>query len=209
MNMRRKMLGGLGVAALSTPLVMHAIDPKAMPLMPDTPTIVPPRASDQSAYFPNSIFTTHEGRKVRFYDDLVKNKIVIIDMLLITCRDGICPLMTANLRAVQQALGNRVGKDIFMYSMTINPEYDTDFMLKSYAEAFNVGKGWSFLTGPTADTEVIRRKLGFSSLDPAIDKDPAQHTGMLRIGNDKLNRWCMMPGLLSARQIAYAARDLS
>jgi len=209
MNMRRKILCGLGAAALTPPLVMHAIGPKAVPLLPDTPAILPPGASDQTAYFPNSIFTTHEGQKVRFYDDLVKDKIVIINMLLITCRDGICPLMTANLRAVQKALGNRVGKDIFMYSMTINPEYDTDFMLKSYAKSFDVGKGWSFLTGPKADTEIIRRKLGFSSLDPAIDKDPVQHTGMVRIGNDKLNRWCMMPGMLSARQIAYAVQDLS
>lgn len=209
MNMRRKMLGGLGAAALTTPLIMHAMAPKAVPLLAGTPNILPPGASDQTAYFPNSIFTTHEGRKVRFYDDLVKDKMVIINMLLITCRDGICPLMTANLRAVQEALGNRVGKDIFMYSITINPEYDTDFMLKSYAEGFNVGKGWSFLTGPKADTEIIRRKLGFSSLDPATDKDPNQHTGMVRIGNDKLNRWCMMPGMLSAKQIAYAVGNLS
>ena len=209
MNMRRKMLGGLGAVALTSPLIMHAMDPKAVPLLADTPDILPPGASNQTDYFPNSIFTTHEGRKVRFYDDLVKDKIVIINMLLITCRDGICPLMTANLRAVQQALGDRVGKDIFMYSMSINPEYDTDFMLKSYANAFDVGKGWSFLTGPTEDTEIIRRKLGFSSLDPAIDKDPNQHTGMVRIGNDKLDRWCMMPGMLSAKQIAYAVRDLS
>jgi len=209
MNMRRKMLGGLGVAALTPPLLMHAMDPKAVPLLPGTPEILSPGASDQAAYFPNSIFTTHEGRKVRFYDDLVKDKIVIINMLLITCRDGICPLMTANLRAVHEALGNRVGKDIFMYSMTINPEYDTDFMLNSYAKSFNVGKGWSFLTGPKADTEIIRRKLGFSSLDPVIDKDPNQHTGMVRIGNDKLDRWCMMPGMLSAKQIAYSVQNLS
>jgi len=208
MNMRRTMLGGLGAAVLAPPLVMHAIEPKAVPVLPGSPATVPPGASSQT-YFPNSIFTTHEGRKVRFYDDLIKNKIVIINMLLISCRDGICPLMTANLRAVQEALGSRVGKDIFMYSMTINPEYDTDFMLKSYAKGFGVGEGWSFLTGPKADTEVIRRKLGFYNLNPDVDKDPNQHTGMVRIGNDKLDRWCVMPGMLSAKQIAYAVRNLS
>ena len=96
-----------------------------------------------------------------------------------------------------------------MYSMTLNPEYDTDFMLKSYADAFDVKQGWSFLTGTKADTEIIRRKLGFSNSDPEIDRDLTQHTGMVRIGNDKLDRWCMMPGMLSARQIAYAVQDLS
>lgn len=208
MNMRRNMLGGLGAAVLAPPLVMHALEPKDVPPLPGSPASVPPDASSRT-YFPNSIFTTHEGRKVRFYDDLIKDKIVIINMLLITCRDGICPLMTANLRAVQEALGTRVGKDIFMYSMTINPESDTDFMLKSYAKAFGVGEGWSFLTGPKADTDVIRRKLGFFSLNPEVDKDPTQHTGMVRIGNDKLDRWCVMPGMLSAKQIAYAVRNLS
>ena len=208
MNMRRTMLGGLGAAVLAPPLVMHAIDPKAEPLPPGSPAISPPGASGQT-YFPNSIFTTHEGRKVRFYDDLIKGKIVLINMLLITCRDGICPLMTANLRSVQEALGSRVGKDIFIYSITINPEYDTDFMLKSYAKAFGVGEGWLFLTGSKADTDVIRRKLGFFSLNPEVDKDPIQHTGMVRIGNEKLDRWCVMPGMLSAKQIAYAVRNLS
>ena len=209
MNKRRMMLGGLGAAVLAPPLVLHAMNSKAVPSLPVTPTILPPGASGQTAYFPNSIFTTHEGRKVRFYDDLIKDKMVIINMLLVTCRDGICPLMTANLHAVQKALGNRIGKDIFMYSITIDPEYDTDLILKSYAETFDIGKGWSFLTGPKADTEIIRRKLGFSSLDPLIDIDPNQHTGMVRIGNDKLNRWCMMPGMLSAKQIAYAVQNLS
>lgn len=160
MNMRRTMLGGLGAAVLAAPLVKHAIERQDGPLLPGSPLVLAPDAAGQT-YFPNSIFTTHEGRKVRFYDDLIKDKIVIINMLLITCRDGICPLMTANLRAVQEALGHRVGKDIFMYSMTINPEYDTDFMLKAYAKAFEVGEGWLFLTGQKADTEVIRRKLGY------------------------------------------------
>ena len=208
MNMRRTMLGGLSAAVLAPPLVMHAIDSQSEPLGRSSPSVLPPGALGQS-YFPNSIFTTHEGRKVRFYDDLVRDKIVLINMLLITCRDGICPLMTANLRAVQEALGSRVGKDIFIYSMTINPDYDTDFMLKAYAKSFGVGEGWLFLTGQKADTDVIRRKLGFFSRDPEVDKDPISHTGMVRIGNDKLDRWCVMPGMLSAKQIAYAVRNLS
>ena len=73
MNMRRKMLGGLGAAALTPPLVMHTIGSKAVPLLPDTPAILPAGTLNQTAYFPNSIFTTHEGQKVRFYDDLVKD----------------------------------------------------------------------------------------------------------------------------------------
>lgn len=209
MNKRRAMLGGLGAALLSPTLGAHPLDAKPATPSPDLEAGLPAASSDATGYFPNSVFTTHEGKQVRFYDDLIKDRIVIITMVLIGCKDGICPVMTANLRAVQAALGDRVGKDISMVSMTIQPEYDTHFMLNAYAKNFKTAAGWSFVTGQKKDTEIIRRKLGFSSLDPETDKDPNQHTGMVRIGNDKLNRWCMMPGMLSAKQIAYAVRDLA
>jgi protein SCO1/2 len=68
--------------------------------------------------------TTHEGKKVKFYDDLIKDKIVIINFMYVKC-EGTCPGTTANLVKVQKLLGDRVGKDIFMYSITLKPEEDT------------------------------------------------------------------------------------
>lgn len=196
MNTRRTLLGSLGAALLA---------PGAAVMAPAA------QASNTSGknYFSNAVFTTHEGRRVQFYDDLIKDKIIIVNMLLITCRDGICPLMTHNLRIVQKALGDRVGRDVFMYSITLNPEFDTYHMLNAYAKSFDIQPGWSFLSGSVAGTDVIRRKLGFASSDPVTDKDPTQHTGMVRIGNAKLDRWCMMPGLMSAKQIAGAVRNLA
>src|SRR5258707_1006227 len=44
-------------------------------------------------YFPNVLLTTQEGRQVRFYDDLIKDKIVIIQLMYTNCGD-ICPLAT-------------------------------------------------------------------------------------------------------------------
>jgi protein SCO1/2 len=96
-----------------------------------------------------------------------------------------------------------------MYSITLNPEFDTHHMLNAYAKSFDIQPGWFFLTGTVAETDIIRRKLGFASLDPVTDKDPVQHTGMIRIGNARLDRWCMMPGLMSAKQIAGAVRNLA
>ena len=89
----------------------------------------------------------------------------------------ICPGMTANLKLVQKELGDRVGKDIFMYSISLEPEHDTPEMLKAYAELFQVKPGWKFLTGKKADIEIIRKQLGFSFSDPNIDKDRTQHIG--------------------------------
>jgi protein SCO1/2 len=110
--------------------------------------------------------------------------------------------MTANLVKVQEALGDRVGRDVFMYSVTLDAERDTPDALKKFAEAYDVKPGWLFLTGDPNDIEKLRRKLGFVDIDPEVDKDRTQHIGVVVIGNDKLRRWCATPALSEANQIA-------
>src|SRR5262249_35699336 len=95
----------------------------------------------RARYFPNVALTTHEGRKVRFYDDLIKDKIVTINFMYADC-EGVCPGITANLVKVQRALGERVGRDIFMYSFTLKPEHDSPDVLKEYAEMHRAKPGW-------------------------------------------------------------------
>src|SRR5262244_4555241 len=84
----------------------------------ETKRIKTPRERLAERSFPNVTLTTHEGKKVKFYDDLLKDKIVIINFMYIRCQ-GTCPGTTANLVKVQKLLGDRVGKDIFMYSITL------------------------------------------------------------------------------------------
>jgi protein SCO1/2 len=143
---------------------------------------------------PNIEVWTHEGRKVRFYDDLVKDKVVTLNVFFVGCGDS-CPLITANLRRVQDLLGERVGRDIFMYSITLQPELETPEILRDYAELFEVGPGWQFLTGAPADIELLRRRLGFYDPDPGIDVLDDAHTGILCFGNDRLWRWAGCPAL--------------
>lgn len=158
------------------------------------------REKIRARYFPNVSLVTHEGRKVRFYDDLIKDKIVTINFMYADC-EGICPGITANLVKVQQALGDRVGRDIFMYSLTLKPEHDTPAVLKEYAEMHGVKPGWSFLTGDSADIELLRRKLGFVDPDPEVDKDKNEHIGNVRYGNEALQLWAACPGLASPKGI--------
>src|SRR5262245_10712131 len=146
-----------------------------------------------AGYFPNVVLHTHEDKELRFYDYLLKNKIVVINFMYATC-EGICPLVTANLVQVQKLLGDRVGRDIFMYSLTLKPEVDTPAVLHQHATQLGVGPGWWFLTGKPADIELIRRKFGIVDLDPVVDADKSQHTGMVRIGNEALERWSGCPG---------------
>ena len=150
--------------------------------------------------FPNVTLTTHDGKKVKFYDDLLKDKIVIINFMYIRCQ-GTCPGTTANLVKVQKLLGDRVGKDIFMYSITLKPEEDTAKDLDAYANAYKVGPGWKFLTGDPKDIELLRQKLGFIDRDPVRDANKSNHIGMLRWGNEPHTLWAGCPALLAPGKI--------
>jgi protein SCO1/2 len=163
-------------------------------------TARPPRPGPRAHYFPNVRLQTHDGEWVRFYDDLIKGRIVVFNMMYADC-SGICPPMTSNLVKVQRALGERVGRDIFMYSITLTPEVDTPAVLKQYAEHRGVGPGWRFLTGRRRDIELIRRRLGFVDPDPLLDRDKSTHTGMLRVGNERYDQWAGCAALSPVEQI--------
>lgn len=150
---------------------------------------------------PNVPVVTHQNQTVRFYDDLIKGKHVIINFMYASCPDS-CPLQTANLALVQKALAPRVGNDIFMYSITLDPLHDTPAVLKAYSERFNVGPGWSFLSGTEQDMDTIRRRMGFVDPDPIVDKDKASHIGLVLYGNDQLDRWAGCPAMSRAMDIA-------
>ncbi len=194
MNTKRNLLGLMSGAAL-LPLLTS---PRALQAKPQGP---------QLNTFPNFMLETHDGRKVRFYDDLLKNKIVVINMLYTYC-SGICPANTSNLLEVQSALGKRLGRDIFMYSLTLQPEFDRPEALSAYVKQRGIKPGWTLLTGKPDEMEQIRRRLGFVDSDPVADADLSNHTGVVRVGNVALDRWFMMPALSRPQQIARAILEV-
>jgi len=82
-----------------------------------------------------------------------------------------------------------------MYSLTLQPEVDTPEVLKDYAEGYGIRPGWLFLTGAEDDIKLLRHRLGFASRDPEEDLAKDRHTGLLRFGNDALDRWSACPAL--------------
>ena len=155
-------------------------------------------------YFPNVPLTTHDGRTVRFYDDLIKGKIVAVDLIYTTCQYA-CPLETARMVQVQRVLGDRVGRDIFFYSITIDPDHDTPEVLAEYAQKYHVGPGWLFLTGKASDIELISRKLGlYSEPNPA---NPDGHTPMLLVGNETTGQWMRNSALDNPKFLARTIGD--
>ncbi|MDE3738721.1 MULTISPECIES: SCO family protein [Pseudomonas] len=188
MNTRRMVIGGLGLAALGGAL--------GYSLAPTSQSST--RKTDSR--FPNVPVHTHDGRQLRFYDDLVRGKVVAINMMYVQC-EGSCPAMIANLRRLQLLLGERLGREVFLYSISLQPDLDTVDVLRAYAERQGARPGWLFLTGTAADIRRLRYSLGFYDPVPEVDDDLGSHTGMLRIGNDRTHRWAMAPALCDAERI--------
>ena len=194
---RRNLVAALAAAPIAAPLLTYAQAPES----PRKFKQISSRERTQQRYFPNLVLTTHVGQKVKFYDDLVKDKIVIFNMMYAKC-EGICTPVTRNLVRLQRLLGDRVGKDIFMYSFTLKPKDDTPAALKHYAHMHKVKPGWLFLTGSVADMETLRRKLGYVDPDPVVDKDISNHIGVIKYGNEPLERWGGCPGMQTPEWIA-------
>ena len=151
--------------------------------------------------FPNVLLTTHMGRRVRFYDDLLKDKAVVLNMMYADC-NGVCPAITANLVKAQTLLERRGAHDIAFYSITIKPEEDTPEKLRAYAEMHGVRGKWLFLTGDPADVETLRRTLGYVDINPQVDKDKARHSGIVRYGNEPMSIWGACQGSANPEWIA-------
>jgi protein SCO1 len=137
-------------------------------------------------YFPNVELITQDGKVVHFYDDLIKGKIVVIDLIYTHCVDS-CPLETARLVQVQKLLADAMGKEIFFYSITIDPKRDTPEVLKDYSEKYHVGPGWTFLTGKKADIDMLSKKLGLYQEPDPNDRDG--HSPAVLIGNEPGGQW--------------------
>lgn len=135
-------------------------------------------------YFPNVELVTDEGETVRFFDDLIKGKVVSINFIYTSCSDS-CPLETAQLVKVQNLLGDRMGKEIFFYSISVDPEVDTPEVLAEYKERF--GANWTFLTGVDSEIIEIRKKLGLYIEE--IQDGSNNHNVNLIIGNQATDRW--------------------
>lgn len=144
-----------------------------------TPAAAEIRGAD---YFTNRPLITQDGETVRFWDDLLSDRIVVVTFIYTDC-PNICSVGTARLAQVYDWLGERMGRDIFFYSITLDPENDTPEDLKTFAEAFGVGRGWTFLTGTREDIDVIRHKLGEHSADQS------EHRSDFVVGNARTGVW--------------------
>ena len=152
-------------------------------------------------YFSDVELINQDGQKVRFYTDVLKNKVVVINTFFTTCTN-ICPPMNRNFEKIQEALGDRLGKDAFLVSITVDPETDTPTRLKEYGRRFHARPGWMFLTGKKENVDWALYKLG----QYVETKD--DHTSIFIIGNEPKGLWKKAMGLAKAEELIKIVEDV-
>jgi len=164
-------------------------------LMCTTPAIAKKRGVD---YFPNAELVTQDGQAVRFHD-LLRGRQVAINAIFTTCKD-VCPLETANMVQLRKVLGARVGKDVHLYSISIDPKRDTPEVLKAYAEKF--GADWTFLTGRPEDIKLIMKKLSLIRERDDPTSREGHHAAYLMVGAEADGQWTRFSAVDSPRFLA-------
>ena len=152
-------------------------------------------AAASARYLPNVELINQDGKAVRLYDDLMKNKVILLDFIYTHCTES-CPPLTQNLSRVQDLPGDRVGRSIAMISISVDPAADTPAVLKDYAGKFGARPGWDFLTGPPEHIQTVARKLG------GYTTNWQDHNSAVIIGNVPTGDWLKVNGLDSPAEIA-------
>ena len=162
-----------------------------------------PAKEAASRYFSNLPLLTQDGKAVRFYDDMLKEKTVLINFMYATC-PGVCNMMTANLVQVQELFGERAGRDVYIVSITVDPSQDTPAALRKFAGNFQIKPGWTFLTGKKENVDWVRYRLGAYTDGENID----EHSTVLLAGNLKTGVWKKLMGMSSPQSIVAAVTPM-
>ena len=157
--------------------------------------------SPAQKYFTDVELTNQDGKKVRFYSDILKGKTVVVNAFFTSCT-SVCPPMNRNMEKIQEALGDRVGRDVFLVSITVDPEVDTPARLKDYAKKFHAGPGWIFLTGKKENLDWALYKLG----QYVENKD--DHKTIFIVGNEPTGLWKKAFGMANVVELVQVVQSV-
>jgi protein SCO1/2 len=152
-------------------------------------------------YFTDIELIDQDGRRQKLYTDLIRGKVVIINTFFTTCV-SVCPPMTRNLEQVQKWLGERLGKEVHILSITVDSATDTPPRMKEYAARFNARQGWFFLTGTKENVDFALRKIG------QFVQSKDDHSTVIIIGNEPTGLWKKAFGLAPPGDLIKVAESV-
>jgi protein SCO1/2 len=142
-----------------------------------------------------------DGNPRRFYTDLVKGRVVVINFIYTTCTT-ICPPLGATFGKLQKGLGDRLGKEVFLISISVDPATDTPARLRAWGAQFGAAHGWTLITGDKSELNRLLRVLG---TDVA---SPENHSAMVLIVNDRAGTWKRVYGLGSIAVLMRSVQQM-
>jgi protein SCO1/2 len=152
-------------------------------------------------YFGDIELIDQTGKKVRLYSDLFDDRIVIINVFFTECA-GACPLMARTFAAIQEEVGDRLGKDVLLISLSVDPKNDTPEKLAAYAQRFKARPGWIMLTGSSENVALTLKKLGQTV------EDRNDHTNIFFIGNLRTGLWKKAFGLAPPAEVVKVVQSV-
>jgi len=153
-------------------------------------------------YFTNLELVNQDGETVRFFDDVLKDKVVVINFIFTNC-EGACPLMTHKLTLVRDSFEGKIGNPLQFVSLSIDPERDTPAAMKEFAKTHHADHdGWVFLTGKPENLEAITKRLG------QFTDDVEAHSTMMLAGNVNEAHWIKIQPYEQPPQITEKLRLL-
>ncbi len=197
--MSRRLRSGAAGATLSAVLTAALLLAAAAPAAAAERT--PESIEAARGYFTDVELVDQHGDTQRLYSDLMDGKVVAITSMFTTCA-AVCPVLTQKMERLQQAAGKRLGDDVHLLSISVDPETDTPAKLRAYAERFDAADGWYFLTGPVENVEAALAKLGYA----VEDKDA--HSTVILMGNEQTGLWKKTNGLSSADSLVEIFRGV-
>ena len=170
------------------------------PIKVKTPTAEIERARN---YFTDLPLVTNDGEQVKFYSDMLDDKVVLINVMYTKCEDA-CPLLTKHLAAAKNELGDLFGKEVFFVSISNDPNRDSPDKLTAFAKKQNAHHpGWTFVTGDKKAVDAIISKLGLYS------EKIEEHNTLLLAGNTRTRHWIKIVPNIPPAAIAQKLRDLA
>ena len=161
----------------------------------------PSRPNRNKMMIPDVAVLDQFGNELHFYTDLIKDKTVAINFIFTNCTT-ICPPLAATFARLQKEMGDKIGKDVHLISISVDPVTDTPERLKAWGAKFKAGPGWTFVTGEKQEMDKLLSALG-ASVSKRED-----HTPALIIGNDAKGVWTRTYGLAKIPQIMGVIQDV-
>lgn len=195
---------------ICTPFLVTFPEPghSAAPALPGYARAAEPGTQEKSdappaaqKYFTDTELVNQDGEPMRFYSDLLKNRVVLINTFYTTCTSS-CPPMNAGLAKLQESFPDQFGKQLYFISISVDPLTDTPERLKAYATKFHARPGWYFLTGKKENVEFMLRKLG-----QYVEKKE-DHLIVVIIGNEKTGLWKKAFGLAKTDELGGVIRSV-